>query len=334
MELIGIGDLHLTSPGPKGNIGGLSAYINDHDNFVADLVITQPLAFAKKRHIENVVLYGDLFEKPRASYEGMLALLKILEQPFQFHIILGNHDMFGEEPTLGHSLQIIQKMQLPNVHIYTEPCLKKFGKAAVNFLPYPHSNFKDTALNVAHIDVEGAKSDSGRPLNGPKSTATAVVGHIHTKQKVRNTHYSGTLYQTNFGEAADKYFHHCVFEAGEWEIHNVPVKPVYRLHTVEVAHKRDLADVPASSKDLVKLILLDSSAVQAADYAHLNVVRTRAVSSSADLQLARVEDLHDGQEIEFSVDEFFDTWLEAQPVEDKLKQQATKLRNKLLRGKE
>jgi DNA repair exonuclease SbcCD nuclease subunit len=336
MEFVGIGDLHLSSPGPKGNVGGLSAYIDNHDDVVADLVIKQPLRYAKEHGIEHVVLYGDLFEHPRASYEGQLALIRILRKPFQFHVIVGNHDMFGEDPSLGHSLQILKEFALPNVSIYTEPTIKSFGKARINFLPYPHNKFVKDAINIAHVDVAGARSDSGRLMDGekmPSSKYLGVVGHIHTNQQVRNTHYSGTLYQTNFGESQEKFFHHCVYDVGEWEVNNIAVKPTYRLHTCEVAEKADLKSIPASKQDLIKLILLPGAKVEAADYAHLNVVRTRAVATEQDLNLARIEDLHDGAELEFSVDEFFENWLEQQPADKALKAKALKLRDEILRSK-
>jgi hypothetical protein len=333
-EFIGIGDLHLTSPQGKGVTGGLSAYIDNHDDMVADLVISQPLRFAEKKGIEHVFLYGDISEKPRLTYDGMLALIRILEQPFQFHIILGNHDLFGEDPALGHSLEVIKKMRRKNVHIYESVTDVVIDGAPVRFLPWPHVKFSKKALNVAHVDVQGAKSDSGRLFDSEtlsQSKATAVIGHIHTRQKVRNSWYSGTLYQTNFGENGDKSFHHISYSKGDWEIEDVPVKPTYRLHTVEALTKADLKKVPASKTDLVKLILLDGNELTAADYKHLNVVRQRAVSTERDLALARIEDLHDGAEIEFSVDEFFDEWLELQQVDSNLKKSALKLRDQILR---
>jgi hypothetical protein len=333
MEAIGIGDLHLTSPSGKGVIGGLSAYIKDHDQMVADLVINQPLKYAAKRAIKNVFLYGDISELPRLSYEGQLALLRILRQPFQFHLITGNHDVFGLEPSLGHSLQIIKEFGLPNVKVYENPTDVVIEKANVRFLPWPHRKFHKTALNVAHVDVNGAKSDSGRLFESDElssSNATAVIGHIHTSQRVRNSFYSGTLYQTNFGEHQDKYFHHISYESGDWAVENISVKPTYRLHTVEVASRKDLRNIPASQFDLVKLVLIDNT-VQAKDYAHLNVVRVRPVATERDLALARIEDLQSGAEIEISTDEFFKEWLKNQSVDRGLKLDAYKLRRSLTR---
>jgi hypothetical protein len=98
-----------------------------------------------------------------------------------------------------------------------------------------------------------------------------------------------------------------------------------------VASTDDLKNIPAGKFDLIKLILLAGAKVQAADYAHLNVVRTRAVVTEQDLHLARIEDLHEGAELEFSIDEFFDEWLETKQLEPSMKKRVLKLRNKLLR---
>lgn len=328
MNAIGIGDLHLTDS--RGH-GGLAAHIKDSDAMVARAV-SRCLKWAASRSIRNVFLYGDLCEGTRMSYEAQLALLSILRQDFDFHIILGNHDLFAEDPVLGHSLQLIKEFQLPNVRIYEEPTTAKIDGRAVRFLPWPNTDFDPKCLNVAHVDVAGAKTDSGRPISkGSESRATAVVGHIHTAQTVRHTHYSGTLYQTNFGESPNKYFHHIEYDGG-WVINKVPVKLEYRLHTVEARTRRDLKAVPRSDTDLVRLILVDGCQINAEDTAGINVVSTKAVNGAQELALARVEDLQDGSAVELSSDEFFHEWLSTRPVDPDLKEQATRLRSRTLKN--
>jgi DNA repair exonuclease SbcCD nuclease subunit len=328
MNAIGIGDLHLTD---SRGVGGLAAYIKDHDAMVARAV-KRCLKWASQRGIRNVFLYGDLCEGTRMSYEAQLAMLRILREDFDFHIILGNHDLFAEDPALGHSLQLIQEFGLPNVHIYQEPTTISIEGRKVKFLPWPHVDFDPKCLNVAHVDVAGAKTDSGRPIaKGSESKATVVVGHIHTQQIVRNTHYSGTLYQTNFGEAPSKGFHHIEYDGG-WVINQVPVTPEYRLHTVEVRTRRDLKAVPRSEKDLVKLILTDGCQLGAEDTVGINVVSTKTANGAKELALARVEDLLDGSEVELSSDEFFQEWLSTQAVDTPLKDQAIKLRTQTLKA--
>lgn len=327
MNAIGIGDLHLTSSLGKG---GLAAYIKDQDPMVARAVI-KALKWARDHQTRHVFLYGDVCDGTRLSYEGQLALLKILRLPFEFHIILGNHDLFSEDPTAGHSLQIIKEFRLPNVFIYEEPTVTKIDGRPVKFLPWPYVDFEKGMLNVFHNDVAGAKTDSGRPVTkGSESKALAVGGHIHTHQRVRNTHYSGTLYQTNFGEGKAKFFHHIEYDGG-FVINSIPFKPEYTLHTVEVRTKKDLVNVPRSRTDLVKLILVDGCQISAHDTAGINIAQVKTANGARELALAKVEDLKEGSEVEVSTDEFFQEWLTTQSVESDLKNDAASLRTQLLK---
>jgi hypothetical protein len=315
MQAVGIGDLHLTS---ARGVGGLASYIKDPDQMVKREVF-RVLKWARKRGIKRCFLYGDVCEGPRMSYEAMHALLEILNQDFEFHIILGNHDLFAEDPTLGHSLELIEKFKLPNVRIYTEPTIVKLDGHKVQFLPWPHMDFDKNCLNVAHNDVKGARMDSGRPISkGSESKAPAVVGHIHTKQRVRNSYFSGTLYQTDFGQGPDKAFHHIEYDEG-WVINDIPFEPEYRLHTVEARTRKDLRKVPRSEKDLVKLILIDGCQISAADTAGINVVVTKTANNAQELALAHVEELKEGEQVEVSTDEFFESWLESKSLEPDLR---------------
>lgn len=328
-EFVAIGDLHLTDSIGRG---GLAAHIKDSDKMVADLVIAQPLKWARKNGIRDIVLLGDLCENPRMSYEGQMQLSRIFRQKgFVFHVILGNHDMLAEDPSVGHSLQLMKALGLPpNVHLYEEPTT--VGR--LRFLPWPHQKFDKERMNIAHIDVQGSKTDSGRLNKSEKlnaSNADAVIGHIHTAQQVRNSHYPGTLYQKNFGESKDKFFAHSRFDDG-WETNLVPVKPTYRLHTVEVRTRKDLKKVPASEFDLIKLILVDGAKVTAADYQHLNVKAVKTASTEQELALAKIEELAEGSEIEISTDEFFGAWIDRQPKDDELKAKALEVRTKYLKG--
>ena len=335
MNAVGIGDLHLTSSVGKG---GLAAYIKDHDAMVARAV-TRVLAWGRERGIKRCLMYGDVCEGTRMSYDAMRALISVFRnnQDFKFEIILGNHDLFAEDPALGHSLQIIKEFAFDNVRIHEEPSIKKIDGCRVKFLPWPHADFDADCLNVAHVDVAGAKTDSGRPVSkGSSSTAVAVIGHIHTRQKVRNTHYSGTLYQTTFGESPQKSFHHIEYDDG-WRITEIPFVPEYRLHSLKIAKRRDLLKIPDSQrtkKDLYKLVLLDGCELKADDVAGLHVVSVKSVNTAQELALAKVEELAQGTEVEISSDEFFDAWLEQQHLEPKLHKATRALRMTILKERD
>ena len=329
MIAIGIGDLHLTSTTGQG---ALSQYVPNPDRYVASEV-NRVLQDAKEKGVSNIFLYGDLCEGTRMSYDAQLALLSILRQDFDFHVILGNHDLFAEDPAAGHSLQLIKEFALPNVKIYEEPTDVEIDGAPVRFLPWPHMNFSKSRLNVFHNDVQGAKTDNGRLISkGSASQAYAVGGHIHTNQRVRNTFYSGTLYQTCFGERKEKYYHLIEYD-NCWEITDVPFKPRYTLRTVRVSTKKQLAAVPRLKRDLIRLVLEDSYAPAPEDLVGLNVVMVKTSSDAHKQALENLVELkNSGSEVNMSTDEFFHAWVQEQSVEDSLKTRAIKHRQQVLKS--
>ena len=329
MIAFGIGDLHLTSTTGQG---ALSQYIQNPDRYVASEV-NRVLADAKDKGVKNIFLYGDLCEGTRMSYDAQLALLSILRQDFDFHIILGNHDLFAEDPAAGHSLQLIKEFGLPNVKLYEEPTNVEIDGAPVRFLPWPHMNFSKARLNVFHNDVSGARMDTGRLISkGSTSSAYAVGGHIHTNQRVRNTFYSGTLYQTAFGERKEKYYHQIEYE-GEWEITDVPFKPRYTLHNAKVSTKKQLAKLPRSKRDLIKLILVDNFVPVQEDLAGLNIAMIKTTSDAHKQALENLAELkNSGSQVNMSTDEFFHAWVQEQSVEDTLKTRAITHRQQVLKS--
>lgn len=333
---IAVGDLHLSDSVGKG---GLSKLIEDADKFVADLVIDQPMRHAVKSGIKDLVFLGDICEGTRLSYSGQLALARIFraakKKGITCWLYLGNHDLFDTDPTIGHSLEVVQLWGFDNVKIITEPTDVEIGGVECRVLPWPHQTFSKSRLNLAHIDVQGSKTDSGR-LNDKeelnKSEAWALIGHIHTSQRVRNSVYPGTLYQTNFGEKPEKFFSVVRHDDG-FDIELIPVRNVYTLHSVKVESKSDLKDLPSGDQHLYKMVI-ENPKVSPADWAHLKVVKvTTSKSEAEELAIAKHwEKLTKGASIQISPDEFFEAWLESQPRPDAFKEQVRQVRKRVLAG--
>ena len=334
MRALGIGDLHLTD---HLGLGGLSKYIDNHDAMVCGEV-QRVLRYAEQQNVRNIIFYGDICENPRMSYSGMLELSKVLSnKEFEFFIIPGNHDTIGRTPEVGHSLEVVSEFEVAkrsNIHIYLAGADVKIDGALVRFLPFPRDKFHPKALNVCHLDVYGATTDNGRQIlneERDQSDCVAVAGHIHTNQVVRNTYYSGTLYQTCFGEKPKKFFHSIEFNGPQdFEITSVPFKPKYRLHTITV---QTASDIPhdLKSTDLVKLVLQDGAQVTADDYKHLNVCVVRNFQSKAQLASVLTEDLpSDGIDHRISTTEFFNSWVSGLDVPDKLKASVQATRKRIL----
>lgn len=334
MEALGLGDCHFDGPFtklvPKG-----------HEVICRE--IQKAMDWARKRGIKIVFFYGDICEFPRMSYEAQRSFTKLLRhnRKLEVYIILGNHDKYAPDSSAGHSLELVQDMiemgALPNVHIYTEPTDVEIDGVGVRFLPWPSRAFSKSRLNVAHIETAGSKTDSGRLFDEDglyKGNAVIVAGHLHQSQEVRNTHFSGTLFQQNFGENWKKYFHHIRFDSVEdYEIEKIRTKPEYRLHNIVVKSKADLKTIPTDPTDLVKLILRDGADVDASAWSgRANVVKTTGYKSKEELTAVLTADLKEGEQLTIDTKEFFLAWLDTQGYSPEDNKALIKLRNKILRG--
>jgi hypothetical protein len=327
---VGVGDLHLTDDGGKG---GLANYIDEPDVYVMSEV-QRVLNWARKKGITNCFFYGDLCENPRLSYAAMTAFTQtIRENPdIEFVAYLGNHDKLGKESSEGHSLEIIKLMQLGNLKIVTEDKYLKFGKTKVKVCPWPSVDFDPEVLNFGHIEVKGSKGDSGRVMDSDdlvKSKAVVCMGHLHTPHQVRSTYYSGTLYQTNFGESLPKGFHLIEWTSiDDYEIHQIPFKPRYKLHNCVVETQADVDALPTGDTDLIKLVVKDGADVTIPD--RRNIVINKAFKTKNELAQILTEDLMDGSELVVRTADFFKEWIEQQAIPEALKQRTKVVRKRIL----
>jgi len=301
VEAIALGDAHY-----DGNIFNL---VEDGPSFVTN-ELRGPCNYAVERGIQHVFMLGDTCSKPRMSYESHIALLGLLDEfpSLHFHFILGNHDMYGDDPAAGHSLQLLMQARRPNVSVYTKPTKKLIDGCKVQFLPFPHRSFDPHALNIAHVDVAGAVNDNGRPVKSDdESKAVAIIGHIHKAQRVRNTYFPGTLYQTRYGESEDKSFAHVRFNSPR--DYNVQLRrhdPAVLLRTLIVKSKEDLDNADASPHILYRLIISDGADVTQEDWAHLTTRQTNSFRTKEDLKAIMNVDHAQGEAIRISIPEFLE----------------------------
>ena len=329
-QAIGCGDLHLTDNEGRG---GLSNYIPEADKYVMSEV-QRILDWGRKKGITTAFFYGDICENGRMSYEAMQALSTTVRKnkDFEFVIYLGNHDKEGRSSDVGHSLEIIQLMRIKNLRIITEDEYLTFGKIKVKVCPWPSTDFDPKVLNFAHIEVHGSKGDTGREMvddNLVKNKAVVCMGHLHTPHRVRNTYYSGTIYQTNFGESEPKGFHHIEWTSkDDYEINQIPFKPRIRLFNCVVETQADVEALSKNPNHLIKLIVADGADVVVPDQA--NIVITKVFKTKNDLVQILTEDLLTGSELEIKTSDFFRDWLAKQAVPESLKKRARKIRKRVL----
>lgn len=297
--LVGIGDLHLD--------GKLTQYVPNLNDVIEDEVRTV-LRSAVKQGATTAILYGDLCERSVMSYEAIAVLSRLFVEfnGLDILVIKGNHDA---SDTSSCSLDLLAEQcrlgLFPNVTVArNEPCVV-YGDTdyPVNLLPWPLKDTRGDMLNVLHVEAAGAKWETGRPVDsGLETKHLCVIGHIHTAQKVRNSHYSGTLYQTSFGEDQRKFYHVIQQHASvrDTRVHLKAHQPRLLLKNHVISSRSDYdalradceSDVPDTrvlrkvffkAKDL----LLDPDA-----FADLSsVVKTQGFTSGAELSAMLLEDL-------------------------------------------
>lgn len=202
-----IGDLHLDK----------SRIINVLDFKPAtDLMLKQVnnvLSIFYKEQVDFVTFLGDISDKQTLSDYAELQLLKLLHSwdgKLCIHIILGNHDI--EQETV-HSLCKIEWMSQncwKTIKVHTKYHAEKIQKIWFEFLPYPLiKGKKQNSICFGHFDRPGAIGDNGLPIRSQHEVddsddRTYILGHLHTPQKVKQSYFPGTLYQTSFGETDKK----------------------------------------------------------------------------------------------------------------------------------
>jgi DNA repair exonuclease SbcCD nuclease subunit len=331
-KLIALGDLHLTD---QHGSGGLAKYVEKPDEYVMSEV-SRVVKWGLKHDVLDYVFEGDICENPRMSYEAQLAFARCLRRypDLQFWLIPGNHDKVGRDSAEGHSLEIIKEMRIKNLKICLTDEVVQIGRTKVKMCPWPSTAFDPKMLNIGHVEVRGSKTDSGRKMEGEelsKSQAVVLMGHLHTPHKVRNTHYTGTLYQTNFGEPLPKGFHYVEWTSrDDHEITHVPFDPKYKLHNCVIESEDDIKALPRSETDLIKLVVKDGADVVVPQWS--NIVVTKVFKTKNDLVSILTEDLLNGHELVIRSSDYFNKWLGAQTIPQALKVRATRLRKQILGG--
>ena len=128
---------------------------------------------------------------------------------------------------------------------------------------------------------------------------------FHTKQRVKNVHYSGTLFQTSFGEKPDKYFHHVSLEEGVApSIKLVPHVPKYKLGNLVLASREDLDKIEKDPFHLYKAFVKAGAGINPEDLAEFpNIVKVNSFTNRGELEALIAEELL-MQDTEVTVNDF------------------------------
>ena len=224
---------------------------------------------------------------------------------------------------------------LPHVRVIEKPTtlFKKSG-TPLRLLPWPCLDTSTDCLNVIHEEVAGSVWDGGRAVNSqhkiPKSHV-CVAGHLHTPQRVGSVHFSGTLYQTSFGEKSKKFFHHVTWSSEDSEkvIKCIPHKAAFQLVNLVVESAKDLESIVDDPMVLYKVFVHSDVTLEADTFANKpNVVKTNSYKSKVELVALLSEEIRLDEDFEMasvlSLESNLKDWLSSAKIDDSLKKRAYK----------
>lgn len=343
MRLLGIGDLHLDAT--------LKKYIPDLNQLIFE-TLHSLVRMGQEKGCSVVVLYGDITDKPgdaaltQEALRGLLTLFTSFPDVL-FVVLRGNHEVVSED---DHSLLTLCHMEdaglLPNVKVIVKPTVLWQSKGTpVNFLPWPHTATKAKCLNVLHVDAYGASHDSGRPIDDDKALNTShfcVAGHLHTQQKVRNTHFSGNVYQKTFAESPKKYCH-IIDWTGDTKTSRVLLRPIALPFTLSNVVLKSLEDYETfrqsyheATERVYYKVFVDQRSVVLPDDPFKgmpNVVKHNHFSSESEFKAQLSEEMSledDSVRTEFDAMSAFQDWMLTNGVEDSMQAKAKRKLAQLL----
>lgn len=284
MQYIGFGDLHFDK---------LDGLIEDVNGKIAKS-IRRVLNYALDHGVRTILQYGDVCDRPVMSYAAHKTLMKIVMakkyKDLDFHFILGNHD-FAENGS--NSLELIEtfaNLSERNFKVYTSPEVVKLEGRKFHMMPHPCVETLREAMNIGHFEVNGSYRDNGRKVDhGVQTKHMGCFGHLHTPHRVKKIHFSGTLYQTNFGESLPKSFHHVTYDDEDpysAEVLDIPFEPEWKLLNVNVESESDLKVIVDDPNVLYKLFIIEGLDLDLGDVLaqHPNIVRHNKFKNKADLK--------------------------------------------------
>lgn len=245
-----VNDIHLTKDNGylvKGIINQISTYAVDND-------------------IKYIIFGGDIFtNRSGQPLSCLLDFKEIIEDcldPFsEIHIIPGNHDKTNPDDAASY-LDVFDNYEYVYVHRGAEVG-NAMGNCQFTFIPYfsddvwmkEFSRISKYKLSkkyhnflVTHVAINGAKNNDGTEVNNEIKNnmfgeyEAVFVGHYHNRSDVgKNVHYTGSLYQGNFGEDIEKGFT-VIYNDGSFEYVDCKF-PKYIKETIQATDRETLQNL-------------------------------------------------------------------------------------------
>lgn len=249
-----IGDLHLGAL-DRTIPGAYTKVLSTLDRVVENV---------KKKGCEHIVLLGDIFDKPTADDDMMIAFwaLVMKHKDMKWHSIVGNHDMANVNEYSLKLTKWLGDVGAFNITTYAKPKVVKINGDKYLFCPHPYVIDAPDSVRYCfgHFGWNGAKSDTGHSLktrHEPKGRW--VLGDYHTAQRGKRYQYAGGLCQVKFYEGQDKGY----IELDD-EDRFVAWEPDIKLGKAVIRNPDDMA---ALDKDIYWQVKITAKAGLPADWA-------------------------------------------------------------------
>lgn len=186
-----------------------------------DLLTRKFVERAQQEAPTIIVVLGDVLDRFETIHVSPLCraldLLSQLREIAPLYILIGNHDMKNNRQYLQSEHPFTACKLWPNTHVVDQVLTQEISGQRFTFAPYvPTGRFVEALDTVgrdvwlqsrcifAHQEFKGVVMHNSESINGDEWQATwplVVSGHIHQYSRLgSNIIYTGTAYQTNFGE--------------------------------------------------------------------------------------------------------------------------------------
>ena len=176
----------------------------------------------REYNIETVIHLGDIFDNRKVTdYWSIEWTKRVILEPlkkYNFHLILGNHDLFYKNTTKLNSPSLLFN-GYDNIKIYSEPKTVNLGDIDILFVPWITSESHESTLRavkstparvaMGHLELNGFCPHKGNIMESgmdPKlfnKFDRVFSGHYHTRGDDGKIFYLGNPYQMFWNDYND-----------------------------------------------------------------------------------------------------------------------------------
>lgn len=186
------------------------------DSYFQNFYSTQFFPYLEKNSIDTVLILGDVFDNRKNVDFRILDswqknIFSKLNEKYQTHILLGNHDCVYKNSNQTNSLEILLD-RYKNIHIVKENSVMTFDGTVVALIPWVVPEEMDNTkaflksvkaeVVMGHFDIISfqmyaglVNNDHGFDLKDFERFDLVMSGHYHQKSSQANVHYLGAPYE-------------------------------------------------------------------------------------------------------------------------------------------